>query len=53
MTSYFINIKVRGEELQKIMSDLDSAQETILQCYSRLKDLGVLEIRTKEAASGN
>lgn len=53
MNSVSIRVKVDGEELAKIMDDLAKAQETIYNCYSRLNDLGVLEISEKSAASGN
>lgn len=48
---YIISLKVDGGELEKIMNELTAAQETIYKCYSRLKALGVVEV--KDTASGN
>ncbi len=45
MIGKFVNIEVDGEELQKIFKDLSDAEETIMRCYGRLKNLGVVKVK--------
>lgn len=42
MTNYHVQIKVDKGELKSIFDDLNQAQETIRNCYSRLQLLGVV-----------
>ena len=51
MDQYSMSIKVDDEELAKVLKDLTEAQEIIWDCYTRLKTLGVIEIKKNEAAS--
>lgn len=53
MDQYSMSIKVDDEELAKVLKDLTEAQEIIWDCYTRLKTLGVIEIKKNEAASCN
>lgn len=53
MEPVIMQVKIDDEELSKVITDLAEAQETIYRCYSRLKNLGILEINTKKAASGD
>lgn len=53
MEKYFALLQVDDEELEAILKDLADAQEKIWSCYSRLKEIGVVEIKKSEAASGN
>lgn len=53
MDQYSMSIKVDDEELAKVLKDLTEAQEIIWDCYTRLKNLGVIEIKKNEAASCN
>ena len=48
----FIRIEVRDGEDEEILRELNEAQEKIYECYSKLKELGVL-VTSKEAASSN
>ena len=48
----FIRIEVRDGEVEEILRELNEAQEKIYECYSKLKELGVLVI-SKGAASSN
>lgn len=52
MTNGLIQIEIPEGKLKVIMDELSQAQETIYRCYSQLRDLGVVVIRT-DAASGN
>ena len=54
MNIYLAHIEIESGELEKVMEELDKAQETIRECYYKLAELGVLTVREKEeAASGN
>lgn len=53
MRKYFIDIEWPEGELERIMSELETAQEKILQCYQELKNLGVARVSENKAASGN
>ena len=53
MGEYAASIKVDEEELDQIFRDLNAARETIWRCYTKLETLGIVEIKRKEAASGN
>lgn len=52
MTNYLISIEVPEGKVKEILDRLTEAQEIIYQCYSDLKDIGVLVVREK-ATSGN
>lgn len=45
-------IEVEDGEIERILSEIREAEEKIYKGYSRLKELGVLKIKT-ETASGN
>lgn len=53
MNPYFVGLEIKDDEIERIMKELDEAQETIYRCYVQLKDLGVLTITQAKAASGN
>ena len=53
MGKYLAVLKIDDEELKSIFEDLKDAEEKILSCYGRLKELGVIEVCKKETASGN
>lgn len=45
MNKYLIGIEVQDGEIEKIMEELQRAQETICTCYNRLVELGVVTIK--------
>lgn len=53
MIGSFVNIEVDGEELQKIFEDLERAENTIKDCYSRLMKIGVVKISFPHKSEDN
>lgn len=51
MNGYYIRLEINAEEVKQILSRLEEAQKTILDCYEQLERLGVLKIRENGAAS--
>lgn len=51
MSPYGIRIDVPEGEVKKILDELDKAQQTIYDCYSRLERLGVINIVEKPSAA--
>ena len=51
MNKYVTIIEVRDGQLQEIMEEMHKAQETILDCYHKLQNMGVVTVR--KAASEN
>lgn len=47
MTKYFIRIEMPEGRVKEIMDKLDAAQETILECYHQLEDLGIVWVKEK------
>lgn len=41
-------IEIDGEELNQIFKDIHKAEMTIRECYSRLRDLGVVKIKNSQ-----
>ena len=41
-------IEIDGEELNQIIEDIHKAEMTIRECYSRLRDLGVVKIKNSQ-----
>lgn len=41
-------IEVDGEEMNQIFEDIHKAEMTIRECYSRLRDLGVVKIKNSQ-----
>ena len=52
MRKYSINIEMPKGEVKRILEELEAAQEKIYECYSKLRDLGVITIK-EETTSGN
>ncbi len=51
---FVIHTEIDDEELKDILSKLSEAQETILNCYHRLQQLGLVKIQKKdETVNGN
>lgn len=44
MNDVAIRIKVKDGEIERIMEELTLAQDKIMECYDRLRELGVLTI---------
>ncbi len=55
MNKYVTIIEVRDGQLQEIMEEMHKAQETILDCYHKLQNMGVVTVRkaASENADGN
>ncbi len=51
MTGYMIGIEAPEGEIEKIMQEIDQAQEKIYECYSKLRDYGVLSIKKDESTN--
>lgn len=53
MRRYMIRIDVPEGEVKEILEELDKAQQTIYNCYSRLEAMGVINIIEKPSAATN
>ncbi len=54
MKEYVSIIQVDSEELERVFDDLHKAEETIKDCYNKLRDMGIVRIEEKGSAdSGN
>jgi predicted transcriptional regulator len=54
MNKFLATMVIQPGEVEEILEELEKAKETIYRCYTRLQELGFVEIReNKDAASGN
>ncbi len=44
MTAYSIRIEIQDGEVEKILKEMEEAQNKIYDCYSRLRDMGVVTV---------
>ncbi len=51
MNGFFLQIEVKDGEIEKIMKELDEAQEKISECYQKLIELGVVTVTKDKATS--
>lgn len=52
MTNFMIRIEIKSGEVEAILDRLTKAQEEIYECYSELKNMGLVVVK-EETASGN
>lgn len=52
MTNFMIRIEIKSGEVEAILERLTKAQEEIYECYSELKNMGLVVVK-EETASGN